>query len=43
MHGNACVDGTVNACPRTGKLPATDVTCAAAGPTGTAGEPRGGR
>ncbi|MFD9433423.1 alpha/beta hydrolase [Streptomyces sp. NPDC060002] len=38
-YGSTCVDGTVNAYLRTGRLPAADVTCAG-GPTGAAGEPR---
>ncbi|WP_030618924.1 alpha/beta hydrolase [Streptomyces achromogenes] len=29
-YGNACVDERVNACLRTGRLPAHDPTCAAA-------------
>lgn len=41
-YGNSCVDGTVNAYLRTGKLPATDVDCAAAGSGGTRENPSEG-
>ncbi|MFF1445565.1 alpha/beta hydrolase [Streptomyces sp. NPDC058295] len=41
-YGDACVDGTVDAYLRTGKLPGADVTCAAAGRTGTAVSPAEG-